>query len=182
MSARLIVLNGPARPRQPARASRRQFLAAASSLVLSAAGRGSPQDVYGAGELAAYRLSDPVFSRFAHATRLIAAAMRQDPRFETDPLFTREIAVSGDAPAMASRLKQRLDAEPALASALFAADIGAREYALFALALFAARLAQGFVKSGAMRRVPAGVATENVAFVTAREQEISSLLKTLHLE
>ena len=140
------------------------------------------QRPFDAKELADYRLTTPMLKRFAHATRLIVAATSHDPRFERDPLVTRDISVSGDAAEMATALHQRLDAEPALAGALFAADVSARDYAAFAIALFGARLAHGFVKSGAMRRVPAGVATENVAFVEAHIAEISALLKQLGLE
>jgi hypothetical protein len=132
--------------------------------------------------LAAYRLTPSVFARWAHATRLIAAITRADTRFERDPLFTREISVLGDADEMATALEKRLDGDAALSGALFAADISAQEYASFAIALFAARLAQGFLKAGAMRRVPPGPAAENVAFVEAHEPQIAALLKQLNLE
>jgi hypothetical protein len=108
--------------------------------------------------------------------------MNRDPRFAREPLFTREISVSGDAAEMAATLEHRLDNEPALAAALFAADISAHEYTAFALALFAARLAHGFLKSGAIRRVPPGVAADNVEFVTAHDAEVAALLKLLELE
>ena len=137
---------------------------------------------FDAKELAAYRLTPAVFKRFAHATRLIAAISEREARFQKEPLFTREISVAGDAPEMATALEKRLDSDPSLAAALFAADIGAHEYAAFAISLFAARLAQGFLKSGAMRRVPAGVAADNVAFADAHATEIAALLKQLKLE
>jgi hypothetical protein len=142
----------------------------------------APGDQFDTKTLAEYRLTEPVFKRFAHATRLLSNITHADARFEREPLITREISVSGDAPEMAAALQRRLDSEPALAAALFAADISAHEYALFAIALFAARMAAGFVKSGAMRRVPPGVAAENVAFVTAHEREITALLKQLKLD
>jgi hypothetical protein len=140
------------------------------------------QRPFDAKELAEYRLTTPMFKRFAHATRLIVAAIKQDRRFERDPLVTRDISVSGDAAEMATALHQRLDAEPAFAGPLFAADMNARDYAAFAIVLIGARLAHGFVKSGAIRRVPAGVATDNVAFVDAHLAEISALLTQLGLE
>ena len=67
-------------------------------------------------------------------------------------------------------------------TALFAADISSREYATFAIALFAARLAHGFVESGAMRRVPQGVAADNVAFVAAHAGEIAIVARQLKLQ
>ena len=153
-----------------------------AAVNLSALARGQTQFAFNARELAEYRLTAPALKRFGHATALIAAAMRRDSRFVDEPLITREIAVSGDAPEMAAALQKRLDTEPALSAALFAADMSAREYATFALSLFAARMAQGFLKSGAMRRVPDGAAADNVAFVTAHETEVAALLRQLHLE
>ena len=133
-------------------------------------------------ELAQYRLSLPVFEQFERASTLIAAVARDDPGLTARPLFTREVLLDGDAPIVAAELAARLHAEPRLAAALREAGISAPDYARFALALFAARLAHGFVSSGAMRRVPAGVAADNVAFVEAHHAEISAVLKVLGVE
>jgi hypothetical protein len=133
-------------------------------------------------QLASYRLTLPVFLRFAHATRLMAAEMERDPRFARDPLFNREVSVAGDVVEMATALQSRLDNEPTLAAALFAADISTHEYATFALSLFAARLAHGFLESGAMRKVPSGVAADNVAFVREHLPAIRVALSQLGLE
>jgi hypothetical protein len=133
-------------------------------------------------ELAAYRLTDPVFSRFVHATRLIADASRKEPRLEQAPLFTKQIAVLGDVLEMAAELHARLEQEPAFRSALFAAEIDAREFTMFALALFAARLAHGFVKAGLIHVMPDGVAGANVAFAEAHQVEIGTLFAELGLE
>jgi hypothetical protein len=157
--------------------TRREFLAGLAAICTPGAQRG-----FDAKELAGYRLTPAVFKRFAHATRLIAAIIEREERFEQEPLFTREISVAGDAPEMASALEKRLDSDAALSSALFAADISAHDYAAFAISLFAARLAQGFLKSGAMRRVPAGIAADNVAFVDAHAADVAALLKQLKLE
>lgn len=140
------------------------------------------QPAFDAVTLANYRLTLPVFTRFAHATRLLGAGMRRDPRFERDPLFTREVSVAGDAVEMATALRTRLDSEPGLAAALFAADISAHEYVTFALALVGARLAHGFLESGAMRRVPTGVAADNVAFVRTHLAAVRAALRQLGLE
>jgi hypothetical protein len=127
-------------------------------------------------ELAAYRLTEPVYKRFAHAARLVTAASRKEPRLEEAPLFTKQIAVSGDAPEMAALLHARLEQEPAFRGALFAAEIDAREFTLFALALFAARLAHGFAKEGLIHVMPDSVAGRNVAFADAHQTEIGVLL------
>jgi len=133
-------------------------------------------------ELAAYRLTEPVYLRFAHAARLITAASRKDPRLEQAPLFTKQIAVSGDILEMAALLNARLDEEPAFRSALFAAEIDAHEFTTFALALFAARLAQGFVKAGLIYVMPDGVPGGNVAFVEAHQVEIGALFTEIGIE
>jgi hypothetical protein len=133
-------------------------------------------------ELAAYRLTEPVYLRFAHAARLISAASRNEPRLEQAPLFTKQIAVSGDILEMAALLRARLEEEPAFRSALFAAEIDAHEFTTFALALFAARLADGFVKAHLIHVMPDGVPGGNVAFVEAHEAEIGALFAEIGVE
>ena len=132
--------------------------------------------------LAAYRLTEPVYLRFAHAARLITAASRKEPRLERAPLFTKQFAVSGDVLEMAALLSARLDQEPAFRSALFAAEIDAHEFTTFALALFAARLADGFVKAHLIHVMPDGVPGGNVAFVEAHEAEIRALFAEIGVE
>ena len=158
------------------------LLVIASHLPVAPVHARAPNQAFDAKELAAYRLTPAVFKRFAHATRLIGAAIARDERFRNDPVFTRDISVAGEAVEMATALQRRLDTEPVLSAALFAADISAHEYSAFAISLFGARLAHGFLKSGAIRRVPSGVATDNIAFLSNHESEVSALLKQLHLE
>ena len=133
-------------------------------------------------ELAEYRLTTAMFHRFVPASRGIAAAVSADPRLAADPPFTREVAVSGDAAVVAPALEARLTGEPALAAALRAARMSAHDYATFAIVLIGARLAHGFVKSGAMRFVPPGVAADNVAFIEANERDVAQVLQLLGVE
>jgi hypothetical protein len=133
-------------------------------------------------ELAAYRLTEPVYKRFAHAARLIADASRKQPRLEQSPLFTKEIAVSGDLPEMAAALQARLEQEPAFAGALFAAQIDAREFATFALVLVGAHLAHGFREAGLIHVMPGGIPADNVAFVEAHQVDIGALFAELGVE
>jgi hypothetical protein len=140
------------------------------------------QQAFDQKELAAYRLTEPVYLRFAHAARLITAASKKDPRLEQAPIFTKQIAVSGDILEMATLLSTRLDEEPAFRSALFAAEIDAHEFTTFALALFAARLAHGFVKAGLIHVMPDGVAGGNVAFAEAHQVDIGTLFAEMGVE
>jgi hypothetical protein len=133
-------------------------------------------------DVADYRLSLPVFERFDRASRLIADAARSDPGLAANPLFTREVSVLEDVAVVAPRLEARLSTEPVLIAALGTAKISARDYTTFALALFGARLAHGFVKTGAMRVVPPGVPTDNVAFIEAHSDAIAALLQVLGVE
>jgi hypothetical protein len=112
----------------------------------------------------------------------MSAQMRAETRFDRDPLFNRDVTVSGDAVQMATAVHTRLSNDATLAAALFAADISAHEYVTFALALFGARLAHGFLESGAMRRVPSGVAADNVEFVREHLPAIRLTLSQLGLE
>ena len=151
-------------------------------LVCLSASSAPVQFTFTVEELAQYRLSLPVFEQFERASTLIAAATRKDPELAARPLFTREVLLDGDAPIVAAELATRLHREPRFAAALREAGISAPDYARFALSLVAARLAHGFVSSGAMRRVPAGVPADNVAFVDAHHAEVSAVLKVLGIE
>jgi len=152
---------------------------AAGQAVLPAVARQASLD---ARELAEYRLTTAVFERFTDASRRIAEATRRDPALTADPLFTRDVLVSGEATAAAASLENRLQGHPALASALADAKLTPREYTKFVLALVAARLAHGFVQTGVLRRVPEGTAAANVAFVEEHEQAISSVLAGLGID
>jgi hypothetical protein len=140
------------------------------------------QDVFNVKELSEYRLSDPVFRQFVHASQLIVTASREDARLASDPLFTRDVSLLDDVVAAAERVDARLKFEPRYSAALRIASISAHEYTKFALALFAARLAHGFLQSGAIRGVMKGVASDNVAFVAAHEAEVVAILESLGVE
>lgn len=150
-------------------------LVALSVLTASApAAQGRP----GARELAEYRLTAARLDRFERASGLIMALTRDDPRFVYAPLFTKEVALSGDAPEMATALAARLENDPGLAAALGTAKLTPREYATFALALVAAHLAHGFVNAGVLR-VPPGVPTDNVRFVEEHRAQITAVLEQI---
>jgi hypothetical protein len=148
-----------------------------AAIVMNATTLGqAPFDVR---ELADYRLTIAAFRQFQVASRLIAATTRREDRFAGDPLFTREILLVGEAREMAAALERRLRTDPDLAEALRPARMPAREYTKFALALFGAHLAHGFVASGALRGVPPGVTADNVAFVEAHRTDIAAVLTEL---
>jgi hypothetical protein len=140
------------------------------------------QDTFNIRELAEYRLTVPVFQQFVQASRQIVTASREDARLAADPLFTREVALLDDVAAAAATVEARLKYEPRYAAALRIASISPHDFTKFALVLFGARLAHGFLKSGALRTVPAGVASDNVAFVEAHQIEIAALMQLLELE
>jgi hypothetical protein len=140
------------------------------------------QDPFNITDLAEYRLTVPIFRQFVTASRLIVTATQEDSRLANDPLFARDVTVLDDVVAAAARVEARLKFEPRFVSALRIAGLPAREYTRFALALFAARMAHGFLESGAIRGVTKGVASDNVAFVAEHKQEIVDILQALGVE
>jgi hypothetical protein len=133
-------------------------------------------DVY---ELADYRLTPDVFERFVRASRRVTDITRDDATFTFAPLFTKDVALSGDAVAAVAGLVARIENHTDLAAALEGAQITPREYAKFAITLIAAHLAHGFLAAGVLPRVPAGAPTINVEFVKAHESEVTAALASL---
>jgi hypothetical protein len=130
-------------------------------------------------EVADYRLTADVFARFVDASRRIVDVTRHDAIFTFAPLFTKDVALSGDAGAEASGLTARLANHAGLAAALEAAKLAPREYAKFAISLVGAHLAHGFVKAGVLRSVPPGPPTINVEFVKQHEVDVTATLAAL---
>lgn len=130
-------------------------------------------------DLADYRLTQSVFDQFVEASRLVADVTSHDPAFRYAPLFTQDVALKGDAPAMTMGIIARLENHPGLTAALKTANITPREYAKFAIALIGAHLANGFLKSGVLRRVPSGAPTINVEFVRAHEAGVDAVLEVM---
>ena len=64
----------------------------------------APIDVY---DLADYRLTPEVFKQFVEASHAIGEITRRDSAFTYAPLFTKEVALSGDAPAVAAGRRSR---------------------------------------------------------------------------
>ena len=130
-------------------------------------------------DLADYRLTPPVFEQFVQASGRIADITEHDPAFRYAPLFTKDVALSGDAVAEVAGLVARLEHHPALAASLDGAKITPREYAKFVITLIAARLAYGFLASGVLPRVPVGAPTINVEFVKTHEEAVTAVLASL---
>ena len=137
---------------------------------------GAQQAPFSVYDLADYRLTPEVFQQFVQASARIADITQHDPAFKYAALFTKDVALSGDAPAMAQGLAARLENHAGLAAAVADAKMTPREYAKFAISLFAAHLAHGFVKAGVLQRVPEGAPAINVDFVKAHEAEVTAVL------
>jgi hypothetical protein len=136
----------------------------------------APIEIY---DLADYRLTTQVFEQFVQASGRIGEIARTDAAFTYAPLFSKDVALDGDAVAMASALSARLENHAGLAAALQAAKLTPREYAKFAITLVAAHLAHGFLKAGVLKRVPNGAPTNNVEFVKTHEAEVTAVLADL---
>jgi hypothetical protein len=154
------------------------------ALILAASGAGgrvslsaqAPIEIY---DLADYRLTPQVFEQFVQASGRISEIARTDAAFTYAPLFSKDVALDGDAVAMTSALSARLENHAGLAAALQAAKLTPREYSKFAITLVAAHLAHGFLKAGVLRRVPNGAPTNNVEFVKTHEAEVTAVLADL---
>jgi hypothetical protein len=133
-------------------------------------------------ELAAYRLTTPVFERFRDASEGIAIVIARDPTFRALPLFSQHIVQGGDVIEVSAALEGRLRYHPDLSRALQAAKITPRDYTKFVLTVVAARLALGFLDSGVMKTVPPGAATDNVDFVRTHRIAVDDLLIRLGIE
>jgi hypothetical protein len=136
----------------------------------------APIDVY---ELADYRLTTEVFERFVQASGRVVDITEHDSSFTYAPLFTKDVALSGDAVAQATGLVARLSNHTGLAAALESAKITPREYSKFVITLIAAHLAYNFVNAGVLNRVPAGAPTINVEFVKAHAADVAAALASL---
>jgi len=139
----------------------------------------APFTVY---DLADYRLTQQVFDQFVQASARIADITEHDPAFRYAPLFTKDVALSGDATVVAQGLAARLENHPGLAAAVADAKLTPREYAKFAISLVAAHLAHGFVKAGVLQRVPDGAPTINVDFVKTHEADVTAVLARLGVQ
>jgi hypothetical protein len=138
----------------------------------------SPIDVH---ELADYRLTTEVFERFVQANGRMVDITQDDSAFVDAPLFTKDVALSGDAVAEAAGLVARLANHAGLAAALGAAKLTPREYTKFAMTLIAAHLAYRFMDAGVLLRVPPGAPTINVEFVRTHESDVTAALASLGL-
>ena len=153
-------------------------LACAAS-VAAGSGSQSAQTPINAYDLADYRLTAPIFEQFVQASHRIGEITRTDAAFTYAPLFTKDVALDGDAVEVASALVARLENHVGLAAALQAATLTPREYSKFAISLLAAHLAHGFLKAGVLQRVPNGAPANNVEFVKTHEAEVTAVLADL---
>jgi hypothetical protein len=149
------------------------LVAVLPAAMASAASTQAPIEVY---DLADYRLTPEVFEQFSRASRRIGVITRSDPAFTYAPLFTKEVALSGDAPAMASGLIARLENHAGLNAALQAEKLTPREYAKFVIVLLAAHMAHGFLEAGVLKRVPEGAPAINVEFVKTHQADVTASL------
>ena len=135
-------------------------------------------------ELAAYQLTVPALSKVLQATKNLAEAARNDPRFKKQAALKAEIKKleQKEEPTEAdeARLEQlraelekmeqsiipkgsnqtlsemaaAMEKEPAFAQALASAGITAREYAKFLFAYLSAGMVAGMMEQGVIKEVP----------------------------
>jgi hypothetical protein len=74
-----------------------------------------------------------------------------------------------------SEMARRIDAVPALSTAVRSADLTTREYATAQLALLQTGLAYGLMKLGHRKQPPEGISQHNLDFMRQHEAEIEAL-------
>jgi hypothetical protein len=139
-------------------------------------------------EVVAYRLTVPALNRVVQATKNMAEAVRNDPRFKRQAALEEEIQAleekderteaeeerleqlradleaeeqkssETDNPKTLSEMAAAIEKEPLAAKALADAGISARDYAKFALAYFQAGMVAGMLKQGLIKEVPPDLA------------------------
>lgn len=135
-------------------------------------------------ELAAYQLTVPALNKVIQATRNLAAAAKNDPRFkkqqalkaEIKKLEEKEEPTEADEARMEqlraeleqleksvfpnannqtlTQMAAAMEKEPVFAQALSSAGITAREYAKFLFAYMSAGMVAGMMEQGAIKEVP----------------------------
>lgn len=146
-------------------------IAAAVALAMAALPAGSAaqgQDP-DARTLAAYRLSEATLTRFAAASRNLAAAARVagDTLGEDDE-------DDGGAETIAD-IAAFYDRHPPLRQAIAGAGLTSREYVIFMLTLFQAGMAAWLVEQHGWDRLPPEIARENVVFYQRHKAQLDSL-------
>jgi len=135
-------------------------------------------------EILAYRLSTPALNKVVQATKNLAEAARNDPRFTKQAALKAEIKKLQDKEerteaedARLEKLREEaeqaeqalnvanntntlsemaaaIEKEPLAAKALAGAGISAREYGKFILAYFQAGMVAGMLKQGVIKELP----------------------------
>lgn len=154
----------------------------AIGLAVTLVGLIAPSQAVDRKTLASYRLTPAVLETFQQASRQIVSVITRDASFRSAPLFSRDIVQAGDLIEAAIQLETRINEHAGLAAALRSTKMTPHDYTTFALSMMGARLAFGFVESGVLKSVPAGVAADNVAFVRAHRAAVDHLLTTLGVE
>lgn len=150
-------------------------IAAAVALTLAALPAGSAaqgQDP-DARTLAAYRLSAATLTRFAAASKNLAAAARVagDTLGEGDE--------EGEGAETIADIAAFYDRHPPLHQAIAGAGLTSREYVIFMLTLFQAGMAAWLVEQHGWDRLPAEIARENVVFYQRHKAQLDSLTAAL---
>ncbi len=150
-------------------------IAAAFALAMAAVPAGSAaqgQDP-DARTLAAYRLSEATLTRFAAASKHLAAAARVagDTLGEDDE--------DDEGAETIADIAAFYDRHPSLRQAIATAGLTSREYVIFMLTLFQAGMAAWLVEQQGWSKLPSDIARENVVFYQRHKAQLDSLTAEL---
>lgn len=156
-------------------------------------------------ELAAYRLTKEGLDKYAVVLRTLVVELPKDPAFQEMAKLEAELERLDAKDELTAADEKRIDAiearmeqlegavelsmtdgdlddveaqilkSRAMATAIKAGGMSAREYAKFTLALFQASMVAGMQKAGLLKELPKEISAENVQFALKHEQELQKI-------
>jgi len=159
-------------------------------------------------EIMAYKLTTEGVTKFRNAMRYISEEVMKDPKYRAQMKLKAQIdslqkkdelseaeqtkldklreqleqaEARDDRPEVKTLADMAAQAErfPPVAIGLRRAGLGAREYAVFSLALFQAVAYEGMLRAGTIKTLPKDANPANVAFVREHQAEIQALSEEL---
>jgi hypothetical protein len=133
------------------------------------------EDVVSAAMMQNYRLTADKVDRVIQANANIAKLMAANPELR------RQLDRQGDMndPKTLNEMIERLNSIQPVHQALASAGISARDWVLTVMTTFGAQMAAELEKRGLSKKLPYAVSAENVAFVSAHQEQIQQLTTSL---
>lgn len=116
-----------------------------------------------------FELTMDKVDRMIGAMRKVAELEKQDPALED--------AVARDASESEDQFVARIEAHPAVRTAVTSTGLSVREFSRTGEALTAAMFAYGMVESGTIKELPEGINRQHVEFVKQHKDELAKKMQ-----